>query len=199
MTLQFIIGQAVESLDSTLFQESQTVNASACEFMELIMKSIHTYKDLSIEITHLIINPLVKALRQAINSRNNAQQVHLLNLLQVIIIEGNFYSPLFEKIKDKQNDLSGCFQNAKNLFLDAGFIDCLVMGLKSNQSFVRYHFINFTEKIVPFMQQYIESKVLAQRIKTLIDCFCDLLKKADVSQYSSNFDKQPKAFKAYEE
>jgi hypothetical protein len=68
--------------------------------MELIMKSIQTYKDLSIEITHLIINPLVKALRQAINSRNNAQQVHLLNLLQVIIIEGNFYSPTFT-IKDK--------------------------------------------------------------------------------------------------
>jgi hypothetical protein len=107
-----------------------------------------------------------------------------LNLLQVIIIEGNFYSPTFERIKDKQNDLTGYFQNAKNLFLEADFIDCLVMGLKSNQSFVRYHFINFTEKVVPFMQQYIDSRVLAQRIKTLIDCFCDLLKKADVSQYS---------------
>lgn len=34
-TLQFIMGQAVESMmNKELYQETQTVNASACEFME---------------------------------------------------------------------------------------------------------------------------------------------------------------------
>jgi hypothetical protein len=57
------------------------------------MKSIQSKTNLSIEITHLIINPLVKALRQAIDNKNNAQQVHLLNLLQVIVIEGKSFLP----------------------------------------------------------------------------------------------------------
>jgi hypothetical protein len=37
------------------------------------MKSIQSKTNLTIEITHLIINPLVKALRQAIDNKNNAQ------------------------------------------------------------------------------------------------------------------------------
>lgn len=72
LTLQSIVGQAVESLGSGLYQELQTVNASACEFLEQVMKSIQSKTNLSIEITHLIINPLVKALRQAIDNKNNA-------------------------------------------------------------------------------------------------------------------------------
>lgn len=40
ITLQFIMGQAVECLNIEHYQESQTVNASAAEFMELILKSV---------------------------------------------------------------------------------------------------------------------------------------------------------------
>jgi len=43
VTLEFIMGQAVESIDEKLFQGSQTVNASACEFMELILKSLDSH------------------------------------------------------------------------------------------------------------------------------------------------------------
>ena len=73
-TLQFIMGQAVESMmDKELYQETRTVNASACEFMELILRSINQYKELVQEITHLIIKPVVKTLRCAIDNSNNAQ------------------------------------------------------------------------------------------------------------------------------
>jgi hypothetical protein len=37
------MGQAVESVNEQLYQESQTVNASACEFMELILKSLEQH------------------------------------------------------------------------------------------------------------------------------------------------------------
>ena len=47
-TLQFIMGQAVESMmNKELYQETRTVNASACEFMEQILRAINQYKDLS--------------------------------------------------------------------------------------------------------------------------------------------------------
>jgi len=55
-----------------LYQESQTVNASAAEFMELILKSVQPYKDLANEIAHVIISPLVKTLRQSIDNGNVA-------------------------------------------------------------------------------------------------------------------------------
>jgi hypothetical protein len=153
ITLQFIVGQAVESLSSSLFIETQTVNASACEFMEQVMKSIFSKTTLSIEITHLIIRPLVNALRQAINNKNNAQQVHLLNLLQVIIIEGNFFSPQFEskKLKSEETWLQGAVDSAKKLFTDDELSTCIVDGMKSGQAIVRYHYITFSDKIVQFM------------------------------------------------
>jgi hypothetical protein len=61
ITLQFIMGQAVQSVDHTLYQESQTVNASACEFMELILKSIESNTIISNKIAHIIINPILRA------------------------------------------------------------------------------------------------------------------------------------------
>ena len=100
-TLQFIMGQAVESMmNKELYQETQTVNASACEFMEQILRVINQYKDLSQEITHLIITPIVKTLRTSIDNSNNALQVQVLNLLRVILFECNFYSPNLSKKND---------------------------------------------------------------------------------------------------
>jgi hypothetical protein len=121
--------------------------------MEQVMKSIFSKTTLSIEITHLIIRPLVNALRQAINNKNNAQQVHLLNLLQVIIIEGNFFSPQFEskKLKSEETWLQSAVDSAKKLFTDDELSTCIVDGMKSGQAIVRYHYITFSDKIVHFM------------------------------------------------
>jgi hypothetical protein len=98
------------------------------------MKSIFNKTSLSIEITHLIVRPLVNALRQAINNKNNAQQVHLLNLLQVIIIDGNFYSPSFEskKVKGEDDRINDAILSAKKLFKDDELSRCIVDGMKSS-------------------------------------------------------------------
>ena len=62
------MGQAVESVNEQLFQESQTVNASACEFMELILKSLEQHKEIAMEIAHVIIDPILKTFRQVIDN-----------------------------------------------------------------------------------------------------------------------------------
>ena len=100
ITLQFIMAQAVESLDAKLHRETQTVNASAAEFLELVLKSVETYKELAAEVTHLIINPIVRTLRQSIDNANVAQQVHLLNLLKVALFESNFSSTQLARRRD---------------------------------------------------------------------------------------------------
>ena len=91
-TLSYIMGQAVESLNKDLYFSTQVVKASACEFMELILNSIKDFSDLEREIKHMIIGPIIKTLRTAIDNKNDAEQVHLLNLLRVILFEGEFYN-----------------------------------------------------------------------------------------------------------
>ena len=63
------------------------VSASACEFMELIIRSVSQYDKAATDIIHLIIGRLVQTLRVAIDNKNEAQQVILLNLLKVILFE----------------------------------------------------------------------------------------------------------------
>lgn len=159
ITLQFIMGQAVESLNATLYQESQTVNASAAEFMELILKSVQPYKDLANEIAHVIIKPVVKTLRQSIDNGNVAQQVHLLNLLKVIFFECNFYSPALARKNDSQSQAA--VLNAKEILSDPKFLQCICDGMNNELSFVRNAFIEFTTKIVAFMRDIIDAKMMA--------------------------------------
>ena len=70
------------------------MQASACEFMELILRSIKANEKLLTEILHLIIWPIVNTLRIAIDNQNPALQVILLNLLKVILFENEreFYN-----------------------------------------------------------------------------------------------------------
>ena len=72
VTLQFIMGQYVQSLGDDLYQETQIVNASASEFMELVIRSLTPYADLCTEVLHLIIRPLMSTLRTAIDNANAA-------------------------------------------------------------------------------------------------------------------------------
>jgi hypothetical protein len=138
-------------MDKELYQETRTVNASACEFMELILRSINQYKELVQEITHLIIKPVVKTLRCAIDNSNNAQQVHLLNLLRVILFECNFHN---QNLTKKGDAASIAFvQNAKDIIEKPLFLQCIVDGMKNEVNFVRYHYIQFAQKIVPYMKQ----------------------------------------------
>ena len=72
-TLSYIMGQAVESLNEDLYFSTQVVKASACEFMELILNSIKDYPDLEREIKHLIVGPIVKTLKAALDNKNDVE------------------------------------------------------------------------------------------------------------------------------
>jgi hypothetical protein len=43
ITMKFIKGQAVESMSTKFYNENLEVNASACEFLELVLKSLENY------------------------------------------------------------------------------------------------------------------------------------------------------------
>jgi hypothetical protein len=70
--------------------ETLTVNASACEFMELILKQVEKYSTISNKIAHIIIKPLIETFYHVIKNKNYAMQVNIINLLDLILNECNF-------------------------------------------------------------------------------------------------------------
>ena len=150
--------------------------------MELIIRSISQYKTMCTEIIHLIIERLVLTLRVAIDSKNDAQQVILLNLLKVVLFEHEklFYSASFREASNRYHF------NAKGLFESSAFFSCFIDGLRSESSFVRYHYILFAQKLVPLMQKILETECLVEHANKMIKCFSDLLQRSDVSSYESN-------------
>jgi hypothetical protein len=67
-----------------------TVNASACEFMELILKQVHKYSNYSNKIAHTVIKPLITTFYNVIRKENYAMQVNIINLIDIIFQECNF-------------------------------------------------------------------------------------------------------------
>lgn len=146
--------------------------------MELILNSVEQFKELSTELRHIIVRPVIKTLQQAIELKNDAQQVHLLNLLKVIIFEGNFYTK--EMIKQSRYS-----QSAEKLFTDPLFFSCVYEGIKNPEAFVRSQFIIFSKKIVPFIYPIVKPKEFSNIISNFIKSFCRLLSTVDVSQYQT--------------
>ena len=48
---------------------------------------------------------------------------------------------------------------------------------------MRYHNIQFVQKLVPLMQKVMPAESLAEHIKSLVDTFAELLMKTDISAY----------------
>jgi hypothetical protein len=70
-------------------------------------------------------------------------------------------------------------------------IDAIILGLKSEVSFVRQKFIRFVEMYVPYLRKFTRENETFKddfrvQIEKLIDCFCELLKRVDVSFFSSS-------------
>lgn len=168
-------------MSEELYEATQIVNASATEFMELVIRSISQYSGLCSEIMHMIIQPLVATLRTSIDNENAAQQVILLNLLKVILFENErlFFSPGFLQ-KEATREYA---ESAKRLFEDPDFFKIFTDGLMNKQAFVRYHYIAFVQKLVPLMQKVLPALPLAAHVGSLVDTFSALLEHADISAY----------------
>lgn len=74
---------------------------------------------------------------------------------------------------------------------DLALIEAIIEGLNSPVSFVRQKFIKFVTMFVPYLKNFAKTQASYQKefqthVLDLIDCFCKLLKKVDVSQFSQN-------------
>ena len=170
--------------------QTLTVNASACEFMELILKQVEKYSSFSNKISHIIIEPLIDTFYNVILKKNYAMQVNIINLLDLIFKEGNFQGAKIDAFsyKEQQEDSKlKCIM----IFKNSKLIDCIIMGLKSEVSFVRQKFIKFVEMYIPYLRKFTKENDKFKddfrlHVMRLIDCFCELLKKVDVQFFSKS-------------
>ena len=72
-------------------------------------------------------------------------------------------------------------QNTVDLFEKKFFLNCIADGLKNKDSFVRKHYIKFSQKIVPYMMDVLEEKSAARLLKIIIRAFVDLMVLIDAS------------------
>ena len=88
ITLKFIKVQYHDEMDDKTSQRNiLTINASACEFMELLLKQISTdkFKKESNEIAHQIISQLIDSFKDVISRNDQAMQVNIINLVGLIL------------------------------------------------------------------------------------------------------------------
>ena len=86
LCLRYIQGHAIESLSPKFQIQNASVNASASEFMELLISHIES-DELSSKMTHFVMEPLLTVLHHAICNSDYVLQVQLLNLLKVILLQ----------------------------------------------------------------------------------------------------------------
>ena len=171
-------------------ENTLTVNASACEFMELLLKQVQKYSNVANKIAHHIAGPLVNTFYHVISNNNNAMQVNIINLLEIIFQECNFQGQKTDQSTPRfftDNSLQYCAAILKS----PRFIESIILGLKSDVSFVRQKFIKFVEMLVPYMRKFTKENEqlfktdFKSHIQRLTEVFCDLLKKVDISFFST--------------
>jgi len=168
--------------------EALTVNASACEFLELILKQVEKYFNHSHRIAHIIIEPLINTFHHVIERKNYAMQVNIINLLDLILNECNFQGSKGDTSNNAFKD-EDAKQRCAAILRSEKLLEAIKMGLESDVSFVRQKFIKFVEMLVPYMRrmtkEYDQFKDSFKKyIDTLIDVFCWLLSKVDISFFS---------------
>jgi hypothetical protein len=125
-----------------------------------------------------------------IKKKNYAMQVNIINLLDLIFNECNFQGHKQDSLGNKDQAIESQL-NCANIFKNSKLIDAIILGLRSEQSFVRQKFIKFVEMYVPYLRKFTRENETFKddfriQIEKLIDCFCELLKRVDVSFFSSS-------------
>ena len=169
LCLKYIQGHAIESLSPKFQIDNSSVNASSCEFLELLIIHLEN-KELSAHITHYIIEPLLIVLSHGIGSNDYVMQVQLLNLLNVILFQSSFCT--VDEYKSRTvNILSG------NMF-----IPNLLEGLKTEMPYVRVQFINFISMCISILTEYLKQNELTNCILRILSSYFQIILRKDLEK-----------------
>lgn len=104
--------------------------------MELILKQVEKYGQISNKIAHVIVSPLIETFYQSVAKKNYAMQVNIINLLDLILNECNFLGQNLEE-RGNRELIEESKQKCATIFKNSKLIDAIILGLKCDASFVR--------------------------------------------------------------
>lgn len=162
LCLRYIQGQVIESLSLRFQTENASVNASACEFLELLIVQIEN-KEQSALTTRDIMEPLLIVMKNAIQNRDYVMQVQLINLLKVILFQSSYCR--FEGTKAE------CVSMLSSQY----FIPNLLKGLELEISYVRVQYINFISLCIGVLTDHLKHPVLTGLIQSVLKTYYDLI------------------------
>lgn len=169
--LKYIEGQAIESLSVKFHLENASVNASSCEFLELLITNMDN-KETSQRIANYLIGPLLQVLDHSIENRDIVMQVQLLNILKVILFQSAYKNLAIYKnqisINERKKDIATLLSSKK-------FIPCLLQGLKTEVSYVRVQFINFLSQCVFVLSEFLIHPNLTDIVRTILTSYYDIV------------------------
>ena len=87
--MRYIQGQVIESLSLKFSIENSAVNASSCEFLELLIVHIED-PGLSKALCEYLMEPLVRTLTHNVINFDYVMQVQLLNLFKTIFFNSSY-------------------------------------------------------------------------------------------------------------
>ena len=169
LCLKYIQGHAIESLSPKFQIDNSSVNASSCEFLELLITHLEN-KELSAYITHYIIEPLLIVLSHGIGSNDYVMQVQLLNLLNVILFQSNFCT--LDEYKSR----------TVNILSSNMFIPNLLEGLKTEMPYVRVQFINFISMCIGILTEYLKQNELTNCILRILSSYFQIILRKDLEK-----------------
>ena len=164
ISMRFIKGELQNVTNEDLIEESLSVNSSACEYLELLIKKINDTKILN-KIAQIILIPLYYILAQKLGINNENQinknenkedkqdevmQIQILEIIKILIIDTHY------------EDLNSLIQ----LFIYDLFIKCLSTGITLNYFYVRRHYILFVEKLIPLIIPLLKEEKDFEKKKT---------------------------------
>ena len=169
LCLKYIRGHAIESLSPQFQIENSSVNASSCEFLELLITHLEN-KELSASMTHYIIEPLLVVLSHAIGNNDYVMQVQILNLLKVILFQSSFCN--LDEYKSK----------TINILSNNMFIPNLLEGLKTEMPYVRVQFINFISMCISILTENLKQNELSNCILKILSSYFQIILKKNLEK-----------------
>lgn len=156
--LRYIGGQALESLSFKFHVENASVNASACEFLELLITHIED-RQLSTMICNFVMKRLLNILKTSISNKDYVMQVQLLNMFKTIF----FHSAFTQK-----NNLADIKYFLGSVLECELFIPSIVMGLYTPIAYMRNTFVNFISSVIILISDYVNHPRLSNIMKSIL-------------------------------
>lgn len=180
--LKYIEGQAIESLSVKFHSENASVNASSCEFLELLITNMDN-KETSQKIADYLIKPLLQVLEHSIENNDIVMQVQLLNILKVILFQSSYKNLTIYKtqtaLMERKKEISSLLSSPK-------FIPNLLRGLAIEVSYVRVQFINFLSQCVFVLSEFLTHPILTDTIRTILTAYYDIVSQLQTIEKDGN-------------